>query len=517
MPICEDKTRDSNDAQLSIAEEECLRELPANPQWFRMEPNSFGDFGSELTKSVRSFIDPSRQKRKGRTVGSEVSAGFNNDFTPTSFNRLLQGFFFADARELPTTKRLAVPVGDDFVSAARAGEIDVTTDQTFAAGSLVFCSGFDNSANNGLKVVSAVASAAGVSTLTVTPASVVEAVVPGANKHVETVGYQFPEGDVSLAVTSGFPALISSSTDFTTLANFVPGAWLFIGGDSAATAFANNVGYARISRVSANSVVFDDVTFTPANESGAGKTLRVFVGLIIRNEKEAALIKQRSYQLERGLGMGENGLQAEYAEGCIANEFSLEFPAEEKIAADLSFLGCDLTYRSGDPGDVLKSGDRFDAPGEEVYNTTSDLYLMRISLHNPASAVRESLVGFASEGSLSITNNASPNKALSVLGALDFQIGDFEVSGSVTAYFQNIAAPRSIREDADASFSIIGGYANKGFVFDMPLLTISGGALTIEKDAPIMLPIEPQAVECEHGYTLLYQAFPYLPDAAMPD
>ena len=48
-------------------------------------------------------------------------------------------------------------------------------------------------------------------------------------------------------------------------------------------------------------------------------------------------------------------------------------------------------------------------------------------------------------------------------------------------------------------------------------LTLSGGGLTVEKDAAIMLPIENSAVENAAGYTLLYQFFPYLPDAAMPE
>ena len=51
----------------------------------------------------------------------------------------------------------------------------------------------------------------------------------------------------------------------------------------------------------------------------------------------------------------------------------------------------------------------------------------------------------------------------------------------------------------------------------MPLLTLSGGTLNVEKDAPITLPIEKQAVEGEGGFTLLYQFFPYLPDLAMPE
>jgi hypothetical protein len=422
---------------------------------------------------------------------------------------------FADARELPTTKSLVRAVGiDKLQNASLAAGYQIKTDAAFAAGQMVIASGFDNASNNGLKVVTAVGATTYDKTVQVTPACVDEA--GGADKHVEACGYQFASGDVSLTVTSGIPALVSIAQNFTALPNFIPGAWVFIGGDASTTAFANNQGYARIKSVSANAVVFDDVTFTPVTEAGTGKTIRVFCGPIIRNEKAAALIKQRSYQLERTLGQGDTSAQAEYLEGAIANEFSMEFPQEDKIAADLTFVAASRSFRTGEPGDELKDGERYEAEGGEVYNTTSDLFRMRIAINDPTSANLLPLVGFVSEGSLTLTNNATPNKALTVLGALDFQFGDFEVGGSLTAYFADVSAPRRIKDDTDCSFNVIGGYDNAGFVFDMPLLTLSGGGLTVEKDAAIMLPIENSAVESAAGYTLLYQFFPYLPDAAMP-
>ena len=166
---------------------------------------------------------------------------------------------------------------------------------------------------------------------------------------------------------------------------------------------------------------------------------------------------------------------------------------------------------------MIKTGDRIEASGEEVYNTTSDVYRMKIAVSNPISSTLPPLVGYVQEGSIAITNNASPNTAIGTMGAIDFQFGDFEVSGSLTAYFADIGAVKTINDDSDCAFNVIGAYSNYGFVFDMPLLTLSGGTLNVEKDAPITLPIEKQAVEGEGGFTLLYQFFPYLPDLAMPE
>lgn len=493
-------------------------EAVPGPQWIKTEPNTFGDFGSELTKATRSFINPSRQRKKGRTVGEEASGGFNTDFTKTSLNKLLQGFMFADARELPTTRSLVRSRGlDKVANVTNAAGFQIKTDAAFAVGQLVVASGFNSATNNGLKLITAVGAQDYDITLQTSPALVDETFNDYEGRHVECCGFEFANGDVSVAVVGEVPSLISTVTDFTALPNFIVGAWLFIGGDTSTTTFENNFGYARIKSVDTNAVVFDDATFTPVTEAGTGKSLRVFLGPIIRNEKAASLIVQRSYQLERTLGNGDTSTQAEYLEGAIPNELSIELPSEDKIAADLSFVATNREFRTGEPGDEIKDGERFEAEGEEVYNTTSDLYRMRVAINDPASANLLPLVGYVSEGGLTLTNNASPNKALTRLGALDFQFGDFEVGGALTAYFANVSAPRQIKDDTDCSFNIIGAYDNAGFVYDMPLLTLSGGSLTIEKDAAIMLPIENMAVESEAGYTLLYQFFPYLPEVAMPD
>lgn len=519
MP-CEKNTLDSNLAVLSFAEEECLRELPVAPQWFAVEPNSFGDFGVELTKAVRTTINPSRQRRKGRTVSAEAQGGWNTDFTRTSLNRLLQGFMFADARELSTTRRLAVPVGADYVSAVGAGTVEITTAQEFLVGGLVYMSGFASAANNGIKNITAVTELGGVVTLTVNPATVAETVsVPERQtKHAESCGYVFPADDLVATVSSGKLVLTTTARDFTDLPNIVPGSWVFIGGDVEANRFAAFSGYARIETVSETVLTFDDTTFAPVADTGAGVTVRMFVGVLIRNEKAVSLIKQRSYQLERTLGVGATSTQAEYLVGAIANELSLEIPADEKLAADLTFVGCDMEYRTGESGDEIKTGTRYDPPlGEEAYNSSLDVYRMKVSILSDSTSNLPALVGYASEASITITNNAAPNTAISVFGALDFQLGDFEVGGSITAYFTEVSAQRHIREDSDVGFNIIGAYQNSGFVFDMPLLTLSGGSLTVEKDAPIQLPLEPAAVEGKNGYTLMYVFFPYLPDLAMPE
>lgn len=521
MADCESNKIDSNLTGLSFAEEECLKKLPdATPGsgladggvFYQLEPNSFSDWGGELSKVARAPIDPSRQNKKGTVTDLDASGGFNIDFTKTNLAKLLQGFFFADARELPSTVPMNAAkivltgvTGSSKTFAAAAGLT------VFAANQIVYASGFTNNANNGIKTVASVTAG----TVVVNEALTDEA-APPAGASLRSVGYQFASGDVNLAVTSGIPSLVSTVLDFTTLANFIPGAWLFLGGDTEANKYANNVGYARIKSVTAHAVVFDDTTWTPATESGAAKSIRVFIGTIIKNEKTASLIKRRSYTFERTLGEGPTAAQAEYLVGAVANEFTLNIPQADKLNADMSFVACDNIYRSGEAGDTLLPGTRVAALGEDAFNTSLDVYRIKMAVIDPTASNPAALFGYVSEANASIKNNVSPNKAVGVLGAFDTSAGNFDIGGSITAYFTTVAAVKAIRANADVGLSIITAASNAGFLFDIPLLGLGGGRLNVEKDNPITVPLEPAGAENPNGYTMLHETFYYLPNLALP-
>lgn len=507
---------DSNITGLAFAEEETLKVLPgvagADAIWYGLEPNSYSDFGGNLTTMARAPIDPSRQNKKGTVTDLEASGGFNADFTKTNLTRLLQGFFFADVREMPTTAPMnsaAIAVTD--VDAATKTYAVGSGGAAFVAGMMIFCSGFANAANNGLKTVAS--STAG--TVVVVEALTDE--TPSADAKFAQCGWQLPVGDVSVALVGSVASLVSTVTDFTTLPGLFVGKWLFVGGDAVGTKFANNTGYARIKSIAANSIVFDDVTWTAATESGAGKTIRIFAGNVVKNEKTAALIKRRSYNIERTLGEGATATQAEYLEGAVANQFTLNIPQADKLNADLAFIACDNTHRSGEVDDEIKVGTRIGAPGEDAFNTSSDIYRIKMSVHDTTSSNPAALFGYVSEATISIDNGVTPTKAVGVLGAFDTTAGNFTAGGSITAFFTTVAAVKAVRANADVGLSIIGAAQNTGFIFDIPLLGLGGGRLAVEKDSPITVPLEPAGAENEAGYTMLHEVFTYLPTVAMPE
>lgn len=516
MP-CDINKVDSNITGLAFAEEECLKQLPgtdgADAVWYGLEPNSYSDFGGDTSTVARAFIDPSRQDKKGTVVDLDASGGFNTDFTKSNLVRLLQGFFFADARELPSTAPLngaAIEVSD--VDSATKTYTVASGGAAFVEGQLIFGSGFTNSANNGLKTV-----ASSTGTTVVTTEALVDEAAPPAGAKFQTVGFEFASADINYAVVDGVGSIVSSTTDFTALPGLYPGLWVFIGGDATGNRFDNNVGYGRIKSISENAIVFDDTTFAGVNETGTGKEIRIFVGLTLKNEKTPSLIKRRSYNIERQLGEGPTSTQAEYLEGAVANEFTLNIPQADKFNTDLTFIACDSTHRSGEADDELKVGTRIPAPGEDGINTSSDIYRIKMAVRDQSTSNPSALFGYVSEASISINNNATASKAVGVQGAFEIIAGNFQAGGSITAYFTTVAAVKAVRANADVSLSVISAVKNSGFIFDIPLLGLGGGRLNVEKDSPITIPLEPAGAENEHGYTMLYEMFPYLPTVAMPD
>jgi len=508
-------TISSNVTALSIAEETTLNVLPGTPVFQLLEPNSYSDLGGEISVVPRNPISPDRQRRRGTLSDSDAMAGWNSDFTRTNMLRYLQGFLFADAREKGTTAPMTGPApvvmtattATTFTAAAGLG--------IFAANVLVFASGFAQAANNGFKLLSAA-----TATVLTTTGNVVEAAPPAIAK-VEAVGRQFASGDLVITVASGVVTMTSTASALPT--NLVPGEWIYIGGDTLVTQFATFArGMVRLRTVSAGAYTFDDTILlggvAPVADAGAAKTIQIFFGTVIRNEFDPTLIKRRTYTVERQMGIGSAppNAQAEYISGCVPNELTFNFPGQDKVTTDITFVGMTSYRRSGNgAGNLILTGTRLVSTDEEAYNTTQDFKFQKLTVV-PVGSNGTPLFAFATDATIAINNNVDGDKALGVLGAINAQPGTLEVGGTINAYFTTVEALDAVQNNAEVAFTT--GCVSKrnfGFIVDLPMLQLANGKPQVSLNDSIIVPLDLVASRApKFGHTILINSFPYLPSVA---
>lgn len=482
----------------------------APPMWHTLEPNSYSDFGGQIKTVARKPINPSRQRKKGVVTDLDANGGFNQDLTFNNMTRLLQGFLFADIREKFSTdpmngthRNIATVNGasDYYGSPGHMGG--------FMEGHLVFGKGFGVAGNNGLHLATATTN----NSVSVVTDTVGIEVTPPEDASLSVVGYQFEAGTVGFFITGSMGRLhrVSGTFDMTSL-GLIPGEWVFLGGDAAATNFPLARGFARVLDVNENNIFFDKTDWEPVAVVAGSKTIQIFFGSVIKNEKTPSLIKRRTYHLERQLGSDADGVMSEYLVGAVPNDLTLNYPMTDKVTMDLAFVALDNVQRDGATGVIY--GDRPALLEEDAYNTSNDFSRIKMSIVDPTTSYPAPLFAFCTELSLKVQNNASPDKALGVLGAFDVSIGTFEVSGKVTAYFANMDAVTAVRNNDDITLDVALVKDNKGIVFDIPLLALGDGRLQVDMDKSIMLPLDTNAAESSFGHTLLINVFSYLPDLA---
>lgn len=512
MSACTINKIDSNATSLFIALEECFKRLPgvdgADAVWQNLEVDEYSDFGAEYETVARNPISMSRQNKKGNIVDKNANAGFTLDFTRSNLNQYLQGFMFADARETTTTASLTGDytlltgvVGADSTVSAASGL------SGFNAGEKVLFEGFSIPGNNGLKTVVS----ASATSLVVSETLFDE--TPTKNAKVSVVGGVFDAGDISAEVVQGRQAIVSATQAFN-ITGLIPGKWLFIGADTQTSRFSAGAFFGRIFSVSEDRIVFDDTTLPAFTEDGSAKTIAWFDSVCIRNEDDPDLIKTFSYQLERVLGKGANDYQAEYITGAVPNEFTLNIESASKVTAELAFVGMDVEYRTGDVGDLRKPGERNPSKGEAFFNTSNNIYRLKMQVVDETTSHGKPLFAYVQDATLTINNNVTPDKAVGVLGSFDVSVGNFDAGGEATAYFQTVEALKAVQNGADCSFNVIAANKNSGFVFDLPLITLSTGSAQVTKDEAVTLAVETSGAENQHGYTMMYCYFPYLPNVA---
>lgn len=504
------KKIESNIVGLRYSWADDLDTEPAGP-WYPLEPNTMTEFGANVSTVTRDFISTDRQRHKGTVTDREAGGKLNHDLVQVKLQDLLQGFFFAALRK-KVEKTAIVTVDDDPDDYVAASGLD-----DYAAGDLVLASGFAAAANNGLKRVTF------ASATNLTVAESLAAEVVATDVKLVQVGFQFASGDVSVDVTGDLPKLVTIAKDCEEF-GLVPGEFIWIGGDSADTRFATtaDAGLARVRSVDTNEIVLDKTQATFTIDAGAAKTIQIFFPRVLKNEVGPDILTKILW-LERSLGAPDttapSDIQYEYVKNVFCDEMTITVPERDKVMMDLSFMGLDVQLNDADTGEL--TGDRPAAVAEDAFNTSSNVPRINMSAVTSTDSAPTPLFTYVTELSINIKNNVSRNTAVGVVGAFDASIGNFEVSGSMTAYFADVAAVQAVHDYTTISLDAHFFKSNTGITIDMPAVCLGDGRINVEKDNPVKLPLTNDAVsgaivDEALDHTVMLMFWDYLPAVAMP-
>jgi hypothetical protein len=383
-----------------------------------------GDLNFELSfPAARTFLD--------QMFGSALAAQWTN--TPEFFN-LTADATITDAGTVANT--FAVVSGGT----------------AMILGHLVQSSGFTNAANN---QVFKVASSTGTTVVGAALGLIAET-VPPAGARLKVVGCEGVAGDIT-ATASG---LACTALNFLNL-GVVAGMWVKVGSTVVGNQFANtaNNDWIRVTAVTATTITADNLPSGWAVDAGAGKTIRLWFGDILRNGVAA-----RSFTLEKQFLDLTVPVYAIYR-GMQVGSMNMSIASGSIISGSFSFLGTTHVPNTA-------------AIGAGAAATTSQV------MNAVANVARISEGGAAVTGpnfvkslTFNAVNNLREQPAVSVLGLAGVGMGRFDVKGSMQTYFGSKALYDKYVASTQTSVSNINALNGQAVIVTLPAVKFDDGKI----------------------------------------
>ena len=500
------RTVSSNATGLYRAREEEPGKIPQGAKWEEVEPNEYGDTGSTFEKSARQPINSSRQRKKATALGKSARIGFTQDITPFNCFDAVEEFLFAAARRKAEAVATAVTA---------TGYTVAGTGLPFVAGTLIKVTGASNPAHNGLKVVSEDSTANEIKATGLSVAA-------GQAIQIVAVGFEFPADDAAISIVGTRPALTTTVTDLSGF-GLIPGESVWIGGDAVASRFALEAranGFARVFSVGANAIIFDKTDAAMVADVGAGKSIRIFFGRVVKNELYA-LQKTFTTSFRQMLGAPDREypekVQSRVITRAVANEMTITIPSEDRCTMELAYLAGDEILIDDD-ATTDATGELVPADEADAYNSSSDQIRSSLHVYNADGSLTE-LFSVIQEGDITINNNVQEVKAVTNFGTYDLNPGTFEVDASLTCYFVTLDSLRAIQENKGVTYFAAWTRENMGLAFELPYGALSTDGLAIELNETITLPLDNMAstgrsYSKDMDFTAMFVFFDYLPTVA---
>ena len=447
-----------------------------------------------------------------RDSSSSTTGAYEEDLTPDDWLYRMEGFMYAETRETAKT----MPINGDQVTITSVSATQYLAADgldVFNVGDLILADNFTNVGNNGLKRATAVAAG------TVTAAGLVAEASPPSDAKLTQVGFQFTTADATITTPAGaLPQLNATTKDLTDL-NLTVGSWVVVGGDLSANQFdtdgANFIG--RVYSISADAIVFDKSNKTIAADAGTGKTIRIFIADMLKNEADPDLIESSAYQFERTGGEDADGVVSQYFISMQPTTCTINLPVSAFVAATYNYQGEGSEGRDGSEG--LKAGTRPNVTSERPFTTTSSMIVSAIQPYSAADAFPSPYFTYVQDAAVTIDNSVGEVFAHTSLAAIENPEGSFVVNGTLTTMLRtDNRYLDAIREGTDATYHAIwASVDNLGLVMDLPLVTLSGGEAEVADSDVVKISTTFNASASRHdgndSYTIAFNYFNYIPDA----
>lgn len=503
----------------SAAAVESTEGVVSTQPYREIDLNSYSDVGSTFESQTREVMTAGRRPKKGSQVSRADAWGYNIDNTVRNVEAQMAAFLYC-VPSYNTTRHFLQGnplVGSSIrvVNAATATTITVTGDApNFAAGEIIVLIDGVNDKRPQVVVTGNTA------TIEVTPLVAGEGLLLTSSmestiKEVRSVG-NILTGALSI---QGYADRVTITDPDTTgslgALGLRVGEWIFVGGNGTAVG-SNEPFYARVLSTTENQLVFDATTrpiSTVASTIAANVPL--FVGVFMHDDED-----KTTFTHMRSLSKDAEGKnQVEVTRGCFASEISINISERSFVNMDLTYIGSETKYlRMSDAefatafGDKLIKADNDAAP----INTSTDVYRQRLVIPKLDTINTATIHGLVQELTLSLNNTLTEATGIGVLGNDGASAGKVAATGSMTAYFVDLAIMEAVRCNCTASLDIICARKHEGVIYDMPALTLSSNGLTVADDNAVQVAVDEAAFESKYGYVMSYTSFAYLPSEAMP-
>jgi hypothetical protein len=500
----------TNNVTAALAVESSPGVLPTSG-WEQLEPNELSAIGPQVETIVRTPISRNRQRVQGIVsqigAGAEVAHDLTNSWARLAFG----GFMFSQPTNRDLTFRQAPATSSGYtVAALDASQASRLQFGAAAPISLLHAAGYLNSANNGMKPLTANP----VTTDTLLPVAGLVAETARAQQSVEIAGVRCDTGDLSLSVSGAAGTLTSdngagTAVDFTTL-GLTAGQWIHIGGLLSANRLAPTVyGYARIVSVAATTLVLDKLSSALVTSAGAGVSVDLLFGQFIRNVPvDHADYRETTFTMEMtypDLG-GAGTPNYEYVRGLYCAELTLEMEVSDKAVSTASFVGLEsdapTTVRATGAASPLLPGRR------AAYGTGSDFARIRLT------DVDETGISTDFKSiSLTLNNNVAGEYVLGRLSPAYVNAGIFEVDLEATALFTDPDVLARVVSNQPVTMDFVMRNDDGAMVVDLPRVTLANGERELPVNESVSIATTAQAFEDPvFGVSLGVSLFPATPE-----